>query len=121
MITVFIIWLVTVGCLSYLLYRATYFEYSVTDRNLEVKMVWAGFFRIPKRIPIDDICSLERLSSIREIVPLVNGTLPSLWGKFRPSNMIMVSRKKNRIYPLVITPDHPDEFILKLSPFISRT
>ena len=115
---VFIIWVFAVAILSIWLYRATHFEYIQVDRILEIKLVWAGLFSIPKRIPLSDIESVHRLKSLREALPLVGGTFPSLWGKFRPSKMLILSRKGKKFLPIIIAPDNPEEFVNRISPLL---
>lgn len=117
---VFAIWLAGVTALSVLLYRATYFEYAIVEGVLEVKLIWAGILRVPKHVPLSDIQSVSKLRSLREIVPLVNGTFPSLWGKFRPNSMIIVTFKRCQRFPLVITPDNPEDILNRLSQLTSR-
>ena len=118
---VFSIWLLAVVSLSVGLYRATRFEYILGDQILEIKLIWAGLFRVPKRVLLSEIQSIHRLKSITEIIPLVNGTLPNLWGKFRPSRMLIVSLKRGKTFPLIITPDNPKEFIDRIDALIPRS
>lgn len=115
---VFAIWLIAVILLSVALYRSTRFEYLIADGILEIRLVWAGLFSIPKRVVLSDISGVERINSFREVVPLINGTFPSLWGKFRPRRMLIISFKRSKLFPLLITPDNPEEFIGRISPLI---
>ena len=114
----FLIWLLVVTTLSVGVYRATRFEYELTHGNLEIQMVWGGLFRIPRRVPLSRIKDVRQLKSLREIVPVMTGTFPTLWGKFTPSKMVIISFKRINLFPLVITPDAPEEFINRLSPLI---
>jgi len=116
---VFIIWLLAVALLSIGLYRATRFEYILSNQILEIKLMWAGLFSIPKRVMLSDVESVRRLKSSSEIIPLLSGTFPNLWGKFRPSRMLIISMKRQRFFPLIIAPDDPDQFIGRISPLIS--
>jgi len=112
---VFAIWFVAVALLSILLYRATRFEYAITETTLEIKLVWAGILRVPKHVPISDVHSVRRVNSLWDIVPLASGRVPSLWGKFRPGRMVLLSMRGSRFFPLIITPDNPDDFIHRIS------
>ena len=113
---IFLVWLIVVSTISIILYRATRFEYHLVDGILEIKLHWAGLFKIPKRVPLSEIRTVRRLRSLSEILPLFSGTFPSLWGKFTPSRMLIVSLKRSRFFPLIITPDDPEVFISHISP-----
>ena len=92
----------------------TKFEYRLdkTTRTLVILMVWCGVVPIRKELALETIRAVRRLRSVWELVPLASGTMPSLWGKFRPRAMVLVERSGwGAVLPFVVTPDHPDEFI----------
>jgi hypothetical protein len=95
-------------------WRLTRFEYRIDNnkRTLVIVMMWCGVVPITKQIAAQTIHLVRRTRNVWEIVPLVSGTLPSLWGRFRPRTMVLVVRKGWRaLLPLVVTPEYPDEFI----------
>lgn len=112
---IFMVWLIAISIIAVVLYQTTRFEYTLLEGILEIKLNWAGLFRIPKRVLLSEVRTVRRLRSLSEILPLFSGTFPSLWGKFTPRRMIIVSFKRSKFFPLVITPDDPELFISHIS------
>ena len=116
---VIILWVVVMVLVSVALYRLTRFEYQISDGILEIRLLWAGLFSIPKRVRLADVSSVDKLRSFHELVPLINGTFPSLWGKFTPKKMLIISFKHNKLFPLIITPEDPDSLTAHISASIT--
>ena len=117
----FSVWVVSMVGITVWLYKSTRFVYSIEQNVLRIRLLWAGLIPIDKKIPLSEIDSVYKLASLREIIPLVNGTFPSLWGKFRPSKMVVIKRKAFGIFPTMITPDDPDVFLQNILPLFQRT
>lgn len=117
-IIAFSIWVVSMIGITAWLYKSTRFVYTIEKNVLSICFLWAGLIPIKKNIPLSEIVLAKKIGSLREIIPLLNGTFPSLWGKFRPSKMVVISRKTSRIFPTMITPDDPDAFLGNILPLI---
>jgi hypothetical protein len=107
-------WMVGVIAISAWLYRATKFDYLVANGTLEAKCKWIGMFPITKRFQLSNIESARKLKSTVEVIPLISGTLPTLWGKFQPSKMLIIKRRGRGFFPLIITPDNPEELLSQI-------
>lgn len=113
-----IVGVVCVAVVTTWLYKATRFEYAVSGKFLEIKFIWGGLFPIKKSVPLSDIKSVHRMESIREIIPIVSGTFPSLWGKFKPSKIVVISKRGVGIFPTMVTPEDPEAFVAQISPLL---
>ena len=74
-----IIGIVMVGS-ALCLYIASRFEYLIDGETLRVRFLYFGLMPITTKTPLLEIESVRRLKSPRELMPLINGTFPSLWG-----------------------------------------
>src|ERR1044071_7819869 len=86
----------------------TRFDYRLddTERRLIVTMWWCGFIPLRKRVDLTSIASVSRVQRLRTIVPVLSGSIPSLWGQWRPRFMVAIRFRgaKSRL-PLLLTPD----------------
>jgi hypothetical protein len=106
--------LIALLTLPYLLTRFDY-EVDTSAGFLVIVMWWCGFFRITRSVSFESIRSVRRISRTKDIIPLVSGTFPSLWGRFRPSRMVAVfCAERGRFFPLLVTPADPEDFIAKI-------
>lgn len=105
-----VIWILSVCLLSFVLYTRTKFIYSVFAEGIQIEMRWVGLVRRNLVVNRSDIVDVRRLRSLRELVPILSGTLPTLWGHFVPGRTVVIERRRSR-FPLMITPPNPSEFI----------
>ena len=111
----FLVWAIALLVIWRLLDRVSRYEYEVADGVLEIRFWWAGWLKIRRRLPLSKIYEARRVRSVREIIPIVNGKIPTLLGRFTPSQMLLISRGPHSLFPLLITPPNPDDFLLKLT------
>ncbi|GEM_PF-1732881 len=87
------------------------FSYSIRDGYLTIAMT--GSIPRKKVVKLETITSVRRIRSGWELVPLLSATFPSLWGQFAPSKTVVIVRSWT-MFPLMITPDDPDQMVREL-------
>jgi hypothetical protein len=91
-------------------YFLTRFDYDIGEESLRVTMHWCGFVNFRKSIPWSSIRAVRRATRL-ELVPILGGALPSLWGKFPGQVVMVVHGRLGRWFPLLITPPLADTFV----------
>jgi hypothetical protein len=100
-------------------YRTTRFSYVVGEHSLTILMrVW-GIVPRKKNIPYDQIVGVRRLLGVWEVLPIVCGNFPSLWGRYAPSRMLVIERTWQP-FPVMITPDNPEQLFEQLTAATAR-
>jgi len=92
-------------------YSLLRFSYSIRDGYLTIAMT--GSIPRKKVVKLETITSVRRIRSGWELVPLLSATFPSLWGQFAPSKTVVIVRSWT-MFPLMITPDDPDQMVREL-------
>ena len=104
--------LIGLSLLPMLLTRFNY-EIDDTSRVIVITMRWAGVINIRKFIRFGEITGIQRVDGLLDIVPLVNGTFPQLWGRFRLNRMLII-RRNNILMPVLVTPSDSESFLSAL-------
>jgi hypothetical protein len=94
-----------------LAYRKTPFQYSIGEGQLKIRCLHLGFIPVPKTIPFNIMDTIEPLQHWWELLPIVSGGLPAIWGQIRPSRMLIIKRKGPlRMLLIIVSPKDPVGF-----------
>jgi hypothetical protein len=95
------------------LYRRTVasFEYHIGEEYLELAFRWFGLVPLRRRLRLRDILAIRPIKSRWELIPILGGTMPSLWGQLDASRMLLVTRRNRGLFPVLITPHDAPRFL----------
>jgi hypothetical protein len=104
---------------------ATRFEYRIDAVGCELIVTWwwGGLVPIRRTIDCRAVEGLERVGRALDLSPILGRYgLPQIWGGLRVDRMIVVRTSGwIRLFPMVVTPERPDEFFSELSSCLAKS
>ncbi len=117
-VIIFVVVVVGMLALAATPYLLTSFEYHIGTESIQVAMHWCHLITFRKIIPWSSIRSVQRAQGI-DVIPLIGGSFPSLWGKPPGRVVKIIHGRAGRLFPLLIIPPDADDFILEANARLS--